>query len=61
MKKALVRATCKVPESGGWKRTPCFTIHGRQVAEARIAIRASRSSVMPPVTFSRSCQYSSSG
>ncbi len=61
MKKALVRAVCSAPDSEGWKRTPCLTIQGRQVAEARITRRASVSSVRPPVTFSRSCQNSSSG
>ena len=61
MKNALVRATCNAPDSGGWKRTPCFCIHGRQLDDARIVRRARCSLVCPPVTFSRSCQYSSSG
>ncbi len=61
MKNALVRAVCSAPESEGWKCTPWRRIHGRQVADARITSRASFSFVAPPVTFSRSCQYSSSG
>jgi hypothetical protein len=61
MKKALVRATCSAPDSGGWKCTPCLRIQLRQVEEARITMRARCSLVMPPVTLSKSCQYSSSG
>ncbi|OQC02077.1 MAG: hypothetical protein BWX79_02842 [Alphaproteobacteria bacterium ADurb.Bin100] len=61
MKKALVRAVCSAPDKDGWKCTPWLRIQGRQVLEARITSRASFSLVRPPVTFSRSCQYSSSG
>ena len=61
MKKALVRDRCSVPDSDGWKRTPWRRIQSRQLDEARITSRASFSSVAPPVTFSRSCQNSSSG
>src|SRR4029453_8536651 len=61
MKNALVRAVCSAPDNDGWKRTPCCCIHGRQVDDARIKRRASASLVAPPVTFSKSCQNSSSG
>jgi hypothetical protein len=61
MKNALVRATWSAPDSGGWNRTPWLRIQSRQLEDARITSRASRSSVRPPVTLSRSCQNSSSG
>ena len=61
MKNAFVRDRCRVPDSEGWKNTPCRRIQSRQLAEWRIARRASPSLVRPPVTLRRSCQNSSSG
>jgi hypothetical protein len=36
MKKALVRLRCSVPDSDGWKRTPCRRIQSRQRDDSRI-------------------------
>ena len=60
MKKALVRERLSVPLSEGWKRTPRDSSQGSASVVERIVSRARLSSVSPPVTRSRSSQYSSS-
>ena len=49
-----------MPVSDGWKRTPRASAHAVASAEARMVMRASASSVAPPVTRRRSSQYSAS-
>ena len=56
----MVRDKFSVPVSDGWNRTPQLSIQGVTRDDCRMVIRASFSSVSPPVTRSRSSQYSSS-